>query len=136
MRRLHGIRKARRVGGPSEFPTPLWPGVTSLKISALAAAPPASRNSGSFSRRRQRRFFVVSGVTSLAYRYELRRGDEIVSTGHLTLEQSLDVGDRVAIGGHEGLVYSVEPLLAGNELRLVVQLLPDRPQPAGSASAD
>jgi len=33
-------------------------------------------------------------------------------------------------------VYSVEPLLGENELRLVVQLLPDRPQPAGSASAD
>jgi hypothetical protein len=73
-------------------------------------------------------------VTPTAYRYELRHGDEIVSTGHLTLERTLEVGDRVAIEGHEGLVYSVEPLLGANELRLVVELLPDRPQPSGSSS--
>jgi hypothetical protein len=32
------------------------------------------------------------------YRYELRRGDEVIATGHLTREQPLEVGERIAIG--------------------------------------
>lgn len=56
------------------------------------------------------------------YRYELRRGDEIVATGHLGREQPLEVGDRIAIGGQPGIVRTVEPLLGEHELRLIVQL--------------
>jgi hypothetical protein len=36
------------------------------------------------------------------YRYELRNGGEVIATGHLTREQSLEVGDRLSIGGHTG----------------------------------
>ncbi len=71
-------------------------------------------------------------MPQLSYRYELRRGDEVVATGRLSREERLEIGDRVAIEDHEGLVYSVEPLPTGDGLRLVVQLLPDRPQPSGS----
>jgi hypothetical protein len=42
-------------------------------------------------------------VAGVGYRYELRRGDEVVATGHLNHEQSLEVGDRVQIGGQPGL---------------------------------
>jgi len=41
-------------------------------------------------------------VAGVGYRYELRRGDEVVATGHLNHEQSLEVGDRVQIGGQPG----------------------------------
>jgi hypothetical protein len=64
-------------------------------------------------------------VAEVDYRYELRRGDEVVATGHLNHEQ-LEVGDRIEIGGHAGIVRTVEPLLGELELRLVVQLLADR----------
>jgi hypothetical protein len=64
-------------------------------------------------------------VAAVEYRYELRRGDEIVATGHLTREQPLAVGDRLEISGQEGIVRSVEPLLGEQELRVVVQLLRD-----------
>ena len=45
------------------------------------------------------------------YRYELRRGDAIVATGHLTDETPLDVGDRITIGRAEGIVRQIEPIL-------------------------
>jgi preprotein translocase subunit YajC len=61
-------------------------------------------------------------MPALDYRYELRRGDEIVATGHLTRERSFEVGDRVVIGGSVGTVRAVEPVLGERELRLVVQL--------------
>jgi hypothetical protein len=57
------------------------------------------------------------------YRYELRRGDQIVATGHLSREQPFEVGERVTIGVHAGIVRTVEPTLGGRELRLVVQLM-------------
>jgi hypothetical protein len=56
------------------------------------------------------------------YRYELRRGDEIVATGHVSREQPLEVGERLEIGGQAGTVRTIEALLAERELRLVVQL--------------
>ena len=59
------------------------------------------------------------------YRYELRRGDEVIATGHLSREQPLEVGERITIGSHSGIVRTIEPLLAERELRLVVQLLRD-----------
>jgi len=58
------------------------------------------------------------------YRYELRRGDATVATGHVALPEPVQVGDRVDIGGSVGIVRQVEPLLGERELRLVVQLLP------------
>jgi hypothetical protein len=57
-----------------------------------------------------------------AYRYELRRGEELVSTGHLTKEQALEVGERIEIGGVLGIVRTVEPVLREREFRLVVQV--------------
>jgi hypothetical protein len=57
-----------------------------------------------------------------AYRYELRRGEEVVSTGHLTREQALEVGERLEIAGVLGIVRAVEPMLGEQEFRLVVQL--------------
>jgi hypothetical protein len=59
------------------------------------------------------------------YRYELRRGDELVATGHLSRERPLEVGERVTIASRAGIVRSVEPLLGERELRLVVQLTRD-----------
>lgn len=56
------------------------------------------------------------------YRYELRRGDEVVATGHISPERALEVGERVVIGRRPGIVRSAEPLLGEREFRLVVQL--------------
>jgi hypothetical protein len=63
-------------------------------------------------------------VQRTTYRYELRHGEEVVATGHLTPEMPLAVGDRVAIGSSEGIVRSIEPTLGETELHLVVQLMP------------
>ena len=56
------------------------------------------------------------------YRYELRRGDQVIATGHLSTEKPLEVGERIAIGSRSGIVRAAEPLLGQRELRLVVQL--------------
>jgi hypothetical protein len=56
------------------------------------------------------------------YRYELRRGEEVLATGYLSRERPLQVGDRIVIGGRPGIVRSVDPILGERELRLVVQL--------------
>jgi hypothetical protein len=42
-------------------------------------------------------------VAGVGYRYELRRGNEVVATGHLSHEQSLEVGDRIQIGSQAGV---------------------------------
>lgn len=67
--------------------------------------------------------YACCSVAVFVYRYELRRGDELVATGHLTREGLLEVGERLVIGGKDGIVRAVEPLLGERELRLVVQLL-------------
>lgn len=59
------------------------------------------------------------------YRYELRRGDEVIATGHLSREQPLEVGERITIGGRIGIVRDIVPVLGERELRLVVQLRRD-----------
>jgi hypothetical protein len=46
-----------------------------------------------------------------------------VTTGHLSYEQPLEVGDRIEMGAEPGIVRTVEPLLGEREVRLVVQLL-------------
>ena len=56
------------------------------------------------------------------YRYELRRGEEIIATGRLTWDQQLEVGDEIAIGPERGTIATIEPLLASREYRLVVQI--------------
>jgi hypothetical protein len=66
----------------------------------------------------------VAGVDY--YRYELRRGDEVVATGHLSRKEPLEVGDRLELNGQLGIVRTIEPLLGDRELRLAVQLVRDR----------
>jgi hypothetical protein len=56
------------------------------------------------------------------YSYELRRGDEIVATGHLTNEEPLQVGQPLSIGSRKGVIQMIQPVLRASELRLVVQL--------------
>jgi len=57
-------------------------------------------------------------VAGVDYRYELRGGDELVATGHLSREQPLQVGDRIEVGGQHAIVRTIEPLLGESELRL------------------
>lgn len=66
------------------------------------------------------------------YRYELRRGDGVVATGHLSRERPLEVGETLEIGGQLGIVRTIEPLLGEQELRLVLQLVRDRDEPVAS----
>jgi hypothetical protein len=61
-------------------------------------------------------------VPTVDYRYELRRGDELVATGHVTWEKALEVGDRITIGSQQGIVRAVEPIFGERERRAVVQL--------------
>jgi hypothetical protein len=61
-------------------------------------------------------------VAGVVYRYELRRAHEVLATGRLSREQPLEVGDGIEIGGHQGVVRTIEPLLGEREVRLVVQL--------------
>ncbi len=62
-------------------------------------------------------------MPAFAYRYELRRAEEVVATGHLTEERALEVGEQIVIGGLPGIVRAIEPVLGEREFRLVVQLL-------------
>jgi hypothetical protein len=59
------------------------------------------------------------------YRSELRHGEKVIATGHLSREQPLEVGERITIGSQPGIVRTVEPQLRERELRLVVQLWRD-----------
>jgi hypothetical protein len=65
---------------------------------------------------------------SFRYRYELRRGNDLLATGHITFDHQLEVGERVEMGGSTALVESLQPTLHDQELQLTVQLLP---QPNG-----
>jgi hypothetical protein len=67
-----------------------------------------------------------SSVGEVAYRYELRRADEVVATGHVSRREPLEVGAPFEIGGSHGIVRTIEPQLGEQEMRLVVQLLRDR----------
>ena len=70
---------------------------------------------------------VACPMGECEYVYELRQGEEVVATGRLSGERPFEVGERVSIGGREGIVRAVEPLLGVRELRLVVQLVRDGP---------
>jgi hypothetical protein len=61
-------------------------------------------------------------MEAVQYRYELRRGDEVVATGRLSREQPFEVGGWVEVAGRTGIVRTIEPILGERELRLVVQL--------------
>jgi hypothetical protein len=65
-------------------------------------------------------------VGGVVYRFELRRGDEIIATGYLSPEEPLEVGDSVTIGRRTGIVRAIEPTLNEPALRLEVQVLRDR----------
>jgi hypothetical protein len=56
------------------------------------------------------------------YRYELRRGEQVVATGHVSSEEPFAVGDPITIAGEVGVVRSIDPVLGEHELHLVVQL--------------
>jgi hypothetical protein len=73
----------------------------------------------------RRRAYMVVPMRIVGYRYELRRGEEVVATGHLSLERPLEVGEQIEIGELRGIVRAIEPLLGEPELRLVVQLRRD-----------
>jgi hypothetical protein len=64
----------------------------------------------------------VTLMPVFAYRYELRRGDEVIATGHLTGESALEIGERIVIAGMSGIVRSIVSALGARELNLVVQL--------------
>ena len=68
-------------------------------------------------------------MPDFVYRYELRRADEVVATGHLTREVALELGEQITINGLQATVRSIEPVLHERELHLVVQLLPESSQP-------
>ena len=43
----------------------------------------------------------------------------------MSREQPLEVGERIAIGSHNGIVRAIDPLLHERELHLVVRLWRD-----------
>jgi hypothetical protein len=61
-------------------------------------------------------------MSGVAYRYEFRRDDEVIATGHMTRERALEIGEEITIGKSAGIVRSIEPRLGETELHLVVQL--------------
>ena len=61
----------------------------------------------------------------MSYVYELRRGDRIIATGHLNHDQPLEVGERIGVAGHTGIVREIIPSVGKNPLRLIVELLRD-----------
>jgi hypothetical protein len=63
-----------------------------------------------------------AGSTMPDYRYEVRQGDELIATGHLSREQPFEVGEGIVIGSNAGVVKAVQPVLHEIELRLVVQI--------------
>ena len=78
------------------------PRTSSAGISVCSAAPAADRAR-----------IVRRPMPTLSYRYELRRGEEVLATGHLTDEQLLEIGERIAIGGMVGIVRAIEPAVGG-----------------------
>ena len=64
-------------------------------------------------------------MDAVVYRFELRSGDEIIATGHLSPGEPFEIGEAVTIGRRKGVVRSIEPLLDEPEWRLVVQLTRD-----------
>jgi hypothetical protein len=64
-------------------------------------------------------------MPGLAYRYEFRRGEEVIATGRLTRAWALEVGERITISGRLGVVRSIEPVLGEQEVHVAIQLFRD-----------
>jgi hypothetical protein len=47
----------------------------------------------------QSRLWMIARVVAHAYAYELRRGEEILSTGWLMAEEELAPGDEITLSG-------------------------------------
>ena len=61
-------------------------------------------------------------VVGAAYAYELRQADRVVSTGRLTMEDQLELGDELTVAG---VVASVTELRwVGGESRLLLEPVP------------
>ena len=63
-------------------------------------------------------------MSSYSYVYEVRHGTELVATGRLTREDAVQIGERMTVGHHTGLVRSVQPGLSDQVPRVVIELLP------------
>ena len=61
-------------------------------------------------------------MAAVEYRYELRRGGELIATGHLSPERPLEPGEQIEVAGYLGTVQSIEPILGSRELNVVVTL--------------
>jgi hypothetical protein len=61
-------------------------------------------------------------VGAHSYRYSLRRGDEIVATGHLLSEHAIELGEELTVGPHRGVVVSIDPSLGALEEQLTLEL--------------
>ena len=59
------------------------------------------------------------------YRFELKRGGELLATGHLNRDTALNTGDRITVNGGKGIVRAIEPQLGERAQRVVIQLLRD-----------
>lgn len=63
-------------------------------------------------------------MASTTYRYELRRGDTITATGHITYDDPLEAGDEITIGRSIGIVRELGPRNPDGEIRLVIEFPP------------
>ena len=60
-------------------------------------------------------------MSTMGYRYELRRDGELLVTGYLSWEHELSPGDTVSIAGHHGVVRSVRAQLGDQAPLLMLE---------------
>lgn len=68
-------------------------------------------------------------MRELQFRYELRAGDQILATGHLSIAHPLHVGDELTIGAKRGIVAEITPIPGSHESRLLIKLATNEPTP-------
>ena len=61
----------------------------------------------------------IMPMVGTAYAYELRQGDQVLSTGRLTMDDELAPGDEVTVAGIAALVN--ELAWVGGESRLLLE---------------
>ena len=66
-------------------------------------------------------------MRELQFRYELRTGDQILATGHLSVAHPLHIGDELALGTKRGIVAEIAPIPGSHESRLVIKLASNEP---------